>query len=222
MKLKHIFDLDHTLYPDPADKYERYARANQRALADMNVTMDFETVKRLGTQSFKERGDQLLVFVEDYGLDYAVLNKLYHGYAVEEFKDGITLKPSIRDYFNQIAKEDKVILTHATSDWAHSILQGLGMADNLYAEHVLAQDHPSINYIRKDDMLNGEQIFRTALEVLQARAEDTVMYEDVAANLIIPKKLGMKTVLVHWGAAPDRKADHVDVMVADVSGYKPR
>jgi len=217
--LKYVFDLDHTLYPDPADKLERYKKAAARAAVHLGAPLSLGEAEELAAASFKENGSELTVFMERYNIEYGPLTKAYHHFAVEEFADGIRLDPALKDVFNAIAADDKVVLTHSTSEWAWPILEKLGMTETLHQSHVLTQDHPDIEYARKD---RSEKPFRAAMALLGSVPGDTAMFDDVAANLEIPHRLGMRTVLVHWGKSAAELPAHVHQQTENVASFFQR
>lgn len=215
-KQKYIFDLDNLLYRDPADKYTKYQDAAAHTAIRCGVDLPFEQVHKLAGDSFKDHGSELTVFAEEFGIDYALLCETYHDEALRIFEPEIVALQELTDKFNEIAAEDKVVLTHSTSHWAIPVMKKIGIYDSTNPDHILAQDDPRINFKRKDE---DKEPFEVALQLLGCEAKDAVMFDDTADNLVIPDLMGMETVFVHWGKERDPAPKGTQIQVEKFTSY---
>ena len=212
---KHIFDLDHTLYLEPDDKYDCWARANQKALSDFGVVLPLDEVKAIGHAAYMAHKHQLSGFVEKYNLDFEALNQAYHAHAIEEYKGKVVPNKRLADHFNAIAAEDKVILTHSIDIWTDAMLEVADMKASMDPANILAQCHPMINHVRKNE---SDVPIRAALQVLNARPEQTAMYDDMHLNFEHAHDMGLHTVLIHWGReVPKTRPKNVSQMAIDIT-----
>jgi len=62
---------------------------------------------------------------------------------------------------------------------------------------------------------SGRKGFEKALAGLGVAAEETLMVEDLAHNLVHAKAMGMTTAMVHHGQLPERGIEHVDCFFQD-------
>ena len=215
--MKYIFDLDNSLYPDPKNKYARYEIAAAKAALNCGVPIQEEQARVLAAQSYQDHGSELTVFINDYGIDPALITEVYHEEAFKIFEEEIGTSDELRDAFNAIAPGDKVILTHSTTQWALPVIKRLGIDANIDPNNILALDDPRIQFKRKDADIEP---FEVALQLLGARAEEVTMVDDVADNHIIPHQMGMHTLLIHWKDQDDANApEHVQNQAHNPAQY---
>ena len=184
MPLRYVlFDLDETLYP-------RHAGVMQQ----ISVLMNRYIVERLG---LTEEGAHALRrrYWEQYGTTLAGLRVNYH-IDEREFLAYVHNLP-VEDYLIPNGELDatlsripleKVVFTNASREHAQRVLDVLGIASHF----TRIFDITDLDYICKPN----PQAYRRLIELLNVRAEECILVEDMARNLTPAKALGMRTVLV--------------------------
>jgi len=213
-----IFDLDHTLYPDPENKNDLYFRAAVAAVMQCRPDLDAQSIEQNVAQSVRETRSELTYPARDYGIDPRHLHVVYHDMAVGHFEPHVTPDATLRDVFNDIGARNIVILTHSTINWASRLLCRLGIADAVMPDHILALDHPDISFERKD---SSRRPFERAAARLNRDFGDIAMFDDLAKNLRFPHEMGMEPVLVTHGVDVGGQArlPHVSRVVNRVVDY---
>jgi putative hydrolase of the HAD superfamily len=200
-----IWDLDGTLYRYDQIFVEACHLGAARTAIDLGLQMDIDEAYALAVRSYKEHGSSFR-FCLDYGIKYEELHLPFHA-AVDttilsknrEMKEGL-----------EALKMPMVILTNASRDWARRTLDHLEYGHIFGDRNILSLE--DVNYQSKSQSKAG---FEKALSVLSVPAENTLMVEDLAHNLLKAKEMGMTTALVHHQKLPDSGLQHVDVLFED-------
>lgn len=200
-----IWDLDGTLYR--YDDVFRHAcnLAAARTAIDLGLNMPFDEAVALATRSEREYGSSFRLFA-DHGLTYMDFHHPYHD-AVDTTILQINLQ--MRDTLAAL-NIPMVILTNASRPWALRTVAHLQLHDLFTESNVLAFE--DVGHESKAASPAG---FKRALEIIGTKAQETLMVEDLARNLVHAKKLGLTTALVHHGQVPEDSLDLVDVLFAD-------
>lgn len=197
--LKYIlFDLDNTLYPKSMGIFDLVI---ERIRNYMEVRMGFEKnlAQRLREEYIRQYGSTLRGLMIHYHIDPADYLEYVHDVGVE---NKLSPNPALAELLQSIPLA-KGIFTSGHLPHARKVLRCLGVEK--FFPHIF--DITFTNYIPKPNPEPYQQI----LDFLNLPGEDCMLLEDLPANLLPAKKLGMITVLV--GQVPVRVVDSFDGFV---------
>lgn len=210
-----VFDLDNTLYPSHTNLFQQVDRRigdYVQRLLKLNV----EDAHHLQKDYYRRYGTTLRGLMEEHGIGADEFLEYVHDI------DHSGIEPDSR-LTSAIARLPgrKFILTNGSRRHAEKIAEKLGFTDHF--EDIF--DIVSSKLLPKP---NREAYDRFVAATGVAPAE-TAMFEDLARNLVVPKALGMKTVLVipagtravfqeDW-ELEGRDADHIDYLTEDLGGF---
>lgn len=208
-----VFDLDNTLYRDPANKNSIFAQAAARTALQMGAGMSFAEAVRMAEQSYADHKSEAVAFCQAFGFDRRRFYHRVHEFGVELMLQAIHPVQAFQEAFNRLsATMDVRILTHGSQRWAERLVAHLGYHVVLREDGLLGLDHPKIVNRRKDQ---GPEVFEAVASIMELRPDEICVVEDTLDNLIIPHRMGMQTVYVHWGKALLDKPDYVSAQIFD-------
>ena len=200
-----IWDLDGTLYRYEAVFIEACNIAAARTAIDLGLQMKLDEAVRLAERSYDEHGSSFKFFA-DHGIRYEDFHLPYH----EAVDTTILVKNQQMKTALEQLPIPMVILTNASRQWARRTLDHLEYGHIFGDGKLLALE--DVDYQAKS---SGRKGFEKELSTIGVRAEETLMVEDLAKNLIHAKAMGMTTALVHHGQLPDSGINHVDTFFQD-------
>lgn len=210
-----VFDLDNTLYPHHSDLFSQ-----------IDVKMTTYVSQLLGLPREEARGIQKELYLK-YGTTLAGLMQ-NHGVKADDFLEQVhdidyswlTPDPSLDDALGKLSGR-KLILTNGSRKHAEDTANQLGILhhfddifDIVSADLVPKPAQPTFEKFLKDHGVVGDQ---------------SIMFEDLSRNLIAPKALGMRTVLIlpkndrpefseAWETMEGDNA-HVDYATDDIAAF---
>jgi putative hydrolase of the HAD superfamily len=207
-KLAHIdtwiFDLDNTLYPTSCKLFDQIAvRMTDYMVAQMNISADEATKLRHGY--FKKYGTTLRGLMLEH--DFEPLGFLDYVHEIDY--SPVALHTALGIAIAALPGR-KLVFTAGTRPHAMNVLNRLGCADVF--EDIF--DITDCHFIPKPDARPYE-IFLKRHAVAPERA---IFFEDIQDNLIVPRSLGMTTVLVGEHDAALLPA-HVDYVTDDLAEF---
>jgi putative hydrolase of the HAD superfamily len=199
-----IFDLDNTLYPPSIKLFEQIAaRMNEMIMARMGLSLREATQLRQGY--FKKYGTTLRGLMMEHGWEPTAFLDYVH-----EIDYGpVEHHPALGEAIAALPGR-KLIFTAGTRPHARNVLARLGCA------HVFEEifDISDCHFIPKPDARPYE-IFLKRHGVTPDKA---AFFEDLPENLLVPRALGMVTVLVGEHDAAMLPA-HVDYVTDDLAEF---
>ena len=199
-----IFDLDNTLYHPSCKLFDQmHVRMSDFIVAQFGVN---ETeAARLRHKYYKQYGTTLRGLMVEHGMEpYGFLEYVHQiDYAA------VKKQPALCEALNRLPGR-KLVFTAGTRPHALNVLNNLGCAEVF--EEIF--DITDCHFIPKPDAQPYE-IFLKRHDVAPERA---IFFEDIPENLIVPRALGMKTVLVGAHDAAVLPA-HVDYVTDDLAGF---
>lgn len=199
-----VWDLDGTLYRYDVLFKQACNLAAARTAIDLGLEMALDEAVDLATRSEELYGSSFRLFAER-GIKYDEFHHPYHR-AVDTT---ILRKNAEMRIELQSLGMPMVILTNASRDWALRTLDHLELTDIFTEKNILSLE--DVSYKSKSTSPDG---FFKAIGLLNLPASSVLMVEDLAANLIHAKALGMTTALVHHGASVEA-APHIDHFFQD-------
>lgn len=208
MDLKHIqgiiWDLDGTLYRYSEVFLHACNVAAARTAIAMGLPLAFEDAYQMAVRSEIETGSSFR-FYSEYGLKYQDFHHPYH----EAVDAAVIEKNKEMVEHLELLGLPMVILTNASRHWASRAIAQIDMGHLFDPSKILCLE--DAGYESKSHSKRG---YEKALGVLGISAESTMMVEDMAANLMHAKSMGMTTIFVHHGRNANT-APHIDALFPD-------
>ncbi len=209
-----VFDLDNTLYPHHVDLFAQIDR-NMTAYVAKLLDMQLEDARKLQKQYYYDHGTTLRGLMHHHGVDPAEFLEAAHQIdyspipADEGLSDAIKALPG-----------RKFIFTNGTVKHAEAAARALGILDHF--EDIF--DIVAADYVPKPAGATYDKF--ASLHRVDTR--NAAMFEDLPRNLVAPKLLGMKTVLIlpsgehkaleRW-EIPDETDEHIDYMTRNLTDF---
>jgi putative hydrolase of the HAD superfamily len=209
-----VFDLDNTLYPHHVDLFAQIDR-NMTAYVARLLDMQLEDARKLQKQYYYDHGTTLRGLMHHHGVDPAEFLEAAHQIdyspipADEGLSDAIKALPG-----------RKFIFTNGTVKHAEAAARALGILDHF--EDIF--DIVAADYVPKPAGATYDKF--ASLHRVDTR--NAAMFEDLPRNLVAPKLLGMKTVLIlpsgehkpleRW-EIPNETDEHIDYMTRNLTDF---
>lgn len=199
-----VFDLDNTLYPASCRLFDQmHVRMSDFIVNEFQVSA--AEASRLRSTYFRKYGTTLRGLMLEHGMSPTRFLDYVHAIDYGAVAESIVL----RDALSQLQGR-KLIFTNGTTDHAKRVLDKLGCADQFEAIYDIVDS----DYIPKPDRTPYEKF----LTLHDVTPETAVFFEDLSHNLIVPRDMGMTTVLISDGDETAMPA-HVDHVTDDLSGF---
>ncbi len=199
-----IFDLDNTLYPPEAGLLAQIdRRIVEHIVAALGVSAaEANRLRRIYWERF---GVTLTGLVEEHGVDAADFLDDVHAVDLS----ALTPDPDLVTAIGRLPGR-KIVHTNGARAYAERVLRARGL-DGAFEAVFGIEDKGLVG--KPAPAAYAVVIAETGLEPRAA-----VMIEDMAVNLLEPKRLGMGTVwLDHADEGPE--ADHVDHRITDLQAF---
>lgn len=177
-----VFDLDNTLYPHGADLWPRIDARITHFIADFHG-LDGLSSRALQKYYYQRYGTTLRGLMEHHAVDPQAFLEFVH----DIDRSSILPNPELAGAIAALSGR-KLILTNGSRVHAVETAKALGL-DHLFED---------IFGIEAGDLLPKPEpeTYRRFLARHGVDPKTAVMIEDIPRNLIVPKQLGMTTVLV--------------------------
>ncbi len=191
-----VFDLDNTLYPASADLF---SQIDGRMTAWIARFLNIETHEAFGIQKalYREHGTTLRGLIERHTIDPDDFLAFVHDIDYSALRPDQALGQAIKALPGR-----RFIFTNGDRPHAERTAAALGILDHFddIFDIVAAELTPKPNTATYQAFLNAHDV----------HPQKAAMFEDMARNLSVPKKLGMVTVLVEPSERPVFKEDWED------------
>lgn len=203
-----VFDLDGTLYRDDGEAMDSaYESAGVAAALAAGALLSAEAALLVARKSFASHGYYAKGF-EAYGVDPEDFHFRFHIHLKDEAMEAVE---GLHDALAACGTDRFVIATHSSRDWASRAVRRL-LLDHLFpAERII-----TLEDCRFRDKRSDEEPFRRALAILGTAPERTAVIEDSARNLVIPKQIGMATLLVNYRDQAKPAPAQIDVQTRSI------
>jgi putative hydrolase of the HAD superfamily len=210
-----VFDLDNTLYPHHVNLWQQVdARIGEFVGAWLKVSP--EEARKIQKDYYLRYGTTMRGMMTEHGVradDYlAYVHKIDHS--------PLEPNPAMGEAIAKLPGR-KLILTNGSSDHVDKVLARLGLGEHFDAvfDIIAAELEPK----------PAPQTYQKFLDLHQVDPSKSVMFEDLARNLVVPHQLGMTTVLVVPDGSREvvredwelegRDAAYVDHVTDDLTGF---
>jgi putative hydrolase of the HAD superfamily len=210
-----IFDLDNTLYPRHTNLYSQVDR-RIRDYVQRLLKLDPEEAHLLQKQYYKTYGTTLRGLIVEHG----VAPEDFLEYVHDIDHSPVEADPALAAAIERLPGK-RYILTNGSKQHAEKVAERLGVTrhfDEIF-DIVSSELLPKPNRETYDRFIAATGV----------APRDAAMFEDLARNLVVPKLLGMSTVLVVPGATGEivsedwelegRDAPHIDYVTDDLGGF---
>lgn len=205
-----IWDLDNTLYKFSDDQVEKWCEAVVTAmLARDNIDLPFDEAMALSMDGWKSHRNSNHHFIRQYGI---CPREAHLGMFAHIRHDLIAPCIDTPRLMESMRGKRHAIVTYATKDWAHRVLDHTGLADFFQTDLIIgAEDY---NFESKEESPKGIQ---TMLDKIGGNPLETLFVEDTLQNLEPAKRhTGVLTAYLHHDRpVNDGDMTHVDIVAKD-------
>ena len=180
-----IFDLDNTLYSAETGIFDQVDKLMGEYIVKY-LNVEISKAKIIQKKYFKEHGTTLKGLMDNYNIKPEHFLDEVHKLDYSIIKPNLELKKAL----NKI-KSEKIIFTNANRSHVNAILDRLeinGAFDGIF-------DITDANYIPKPEMISYENLIKK----FNIDKNKTIMFDDIAKNLVPASKIGFKTVWIDTG-----------------------
>lgn len=212
-----VFDLDNTLYPHHINLFSQIDRNMTAFVADL-LQLDADEARLLQKRYYHEHGTTLAGLMLHHAVDPGDFLAKAHAIDYSPLKPDVALGEAIKALPGR-----KFIFTNGTVQHAQDAARALGILDHFddIFDIVAADYHPK----------PASRTYDTFARLHKIAARNAAMFEDLPRNLVVPKALGMKTVLLVPQASDNtvleqwervdggERQDHIDYITDDLKRF---
>jgi putative hydrolase of the HAD superfamily len=210
-----VFDLDNTLYPHHINLFAQIDR-NMTAYVQQLLQLEPDEARALQKRYYHEHGTTLQGLMLHHGIDPDGFLEQAHSIDYS----ALLPDPALGDAIKALPGR-KFIFTNGSVPHAQAAARALGILDHF--DDVF--DIVAAGYLPKPASATYDK-FASLHRIDTARA---AMFEDLPRNLLVPKALGMRTVLLvprnleatlleRW-EQPTAEDDHIDYLTDDLAAF---
>ena len=210
-----VFDLDNTLYPRSTNIF-RQVDERIRLYVRQLLDVDEAEAEKIQKSFYKAHGTTLRGLMLNHNVDPDAFLEFVHNIDHSMVKPDPALGRAIKRLPGK-----KYIFTNGSRRHAEKIAERLGFTDHF--EDIF--DIVAANLVPKPERETYERFVKR----FGVTPERTAMFEDLARNLVVPKAVGMTTVLVVPAGTREvfhgeweyegRDDDHVDFVTDDLARF---
>lgn len=212
-----VFDLDNTLYPHHINLFAQIDRNMTAFVADL-LQLHPDEARQVQKRYYHEHGTTLAGLMRNHAVDPADFLAKAHAIDYSLLVPDLDLGEAIKALPGR-----KFIFTNGTVQHAQDAARAMGILDHFddIFDIVAADYHPKPATKTYDAFALRHRI----------KPENAVMFEDLPRNLIVPKALGMRTVLLvpqpsdsthleQWERVDGNEdRSHIDYVTDDLKGF---
>ena len=180
-----IFDLDNTLYSADDGIFEQVHILMGKFISK-HLNLDIKEAKKMQNKYFKEHGTTLRGLMDNHGIEPDTFLDEVHRLDYSIVKPNYELAENLKKINGK-----KFIFTNANKQHTDNVLERLKIA-NLF-DGIF--DIKMANYIPKPQIESYEKF----IETYKINPKKTIMFDDIAKNLVSAYKVGFKTVWINVG-----------------------
>jgi len=180
-----VFDLDNTLYSADSGIFQQVHKLMGKFIVE-HLNVNINEAKNIQRKYYKKHGTTLRGLMDNHGIDPDSFLEEVHKLNYSIVSPNLKLAKNLKNLNGK-----KFIFTNANKKHADSILDKLQIA-NLF-EGIF--DIKMANYIPKPEI----QTYEKLIETYNINPNKTIMFDDIAKNLVPASKLGFTTVWIDVG-----------------------
>ena len=213
-----VFDLDNTLYPHHIDLFAQVDR-NMTGYVSALLGLSREEARAIQKRYYQDHGTTLQGLMLHHGVDPADFLEKAHAidYGV------LAPDPGLGDAIRALPGR-KFIFTNGSVKHAEMTARALGILDHF--DDIF--DIVAAEYVPKP----AGSTYDKFMALHRVDTAHAAMFEDLPRNLLVPKTLGMKTILLmpqdeghEFADAWEKKTEedvHIDYTTSDLAGFLAR
>ena len=177
-----IFDLDNTLYPSESNLFSKIDERMKKFIMK-NLSLDHEQAYRLQKKYYLDYGTTLNGLMLNHSINPINFLDYVHNINIDNIEPNFKLNNALKKL-----KGTKYVYTNGSKNHAIRVLKKL----NIFEHFNDIFDIEAANFIPKPKIESLYNLINNyKIEPIKA-----TFFEDISRNLINPKKIGFKTVLV--------------------------
>ena len=198
-----VFDLDHTLYPPESQLFNQIENKMTNYIIE-NIGLDSLSASKLRRRYWQVYGTTLAGLLKEHRIDPEPFLLQVHQIDFSILKPDLELGAVINALPGR-----KIVYTNGTIPYARDVLKALQIESVFDAVYGIE----SAKYCPKPEKRAFDAVFNKD----NINTVNGAMFEDDARNLVVPKKLGMRTILV----TPDCEIQsaYVDFVTSDLTSF---
>ena len=203
-----LWDLDNTLYRFSEDFVNHCNQAAAQTFCLLKPDLPSEEALFLARESYQRYKFSGNIFLEQYDVSYADYHFAFH----ERIDVADTIyDPQTLAHLKALTHLEHRVVTNASRHWAQRVINHIGLGDFFEPHHVTVME--DVHFIPK---ARGKDMIEKACESLNIDAEDIAIVDDLQRNLVLPKEMGLTTILVHPHQDEGAVQSHVDFVADDL------
>ena len=180
-----VFDLDNTLYSADSGIFQQVHKLMGKFIVD-HLGVNIQEAKDMQQKYYKQHGTTLRGLMDNHGVDPDLFLDSVHNLDYSIVSPNIKLNRALSNL-----KGRKIIFTNANKKHVNDVLKRLEITD-MFDEIF---DIKMANYIPKPDI----EPYKAIIKKFNIRPESTIMFDDIAKNLVPASKIGFATVWIDVG-----------------------
>ena len=177
-----VFDLDNTLYPSESNLFSKIDERMKKFIMK-NLSLDHEQAYRLQKKYYLDYGTTLNGLMLNHSINPINFLDYVHNINIDNIEPNFKLNNALKKL-----KGTKYVYTNGSKNHAIRVLKKL----NIFEHFNDIFDIEAANFIPKPKIESLYNLINNyKIEPIKA-----TFFEDISRNLINPKKIGFKTVLV--------------------------
>lgn len=200
-----VFDLDNTLYP-PSSRLFDLIEVRMTAYVMRALAVDHAEADRLRHHYWRSYGTTLAGLMREHGLDPTPYLHDVHDIPLDRLAPDPGLAAAI-----EALPGRKIVYTNGAAAYGARVVEARGLSGVF--EMIYGIEHS--NYVPKPD----QAAFLSIFEQDGLNPADAAMFEDDPRNLVVPHRIGMRTV--HVAPLPEAAA-HIHHHTDDLADFLDR
>ncbi len=177
-----LIDLDNTIYSETEEIFSQID-SRMKSFISLKLNVSFEKAYIIQKKYFLKYGTTLRGLMLNHNIKPSYFLKYVHDIDLKPITKNLALKNELK-----IFKGKKIIFTNGTTKHASNVLKKVGVfeeIDNIF-------DIKDADYIPKPALIP----YKKVVNKFKIIPHNAIMIDDIKANLVTAKMLGIRTVLV--------------------------
>ena len=196
-----LIDLDNTIYSETEEIFSQID-LKMKSFISTNLNINTEKAYAIQKKYFFKYGTTLRGLMLNHNIQPSYFLKYVHNIDLNPIKKNLELKSEMKKL-----KGRKIIFTNGTTEHATNVLKKVGVfeeVDDIF-------DIKDADYIPKPNLLP----YKKVVNKFKIIPHNTVMIDDIKANLETAKQLGIKTIHVTKQTSDSIK-NNIDYEFSDI------
>ena len=196
-----LIDLDNTIYSETEEIFSQID-LKMKSFISSNLNINIEKAYDIQKKYFFKYGTTLRGLMLNHNIKPSYFLKYVHNIDLNPIKKNLELKSEMKKL-----KGRKIIFTNGTTEHATNVLKKVGVFEEVDGIF----DIKDADYIPKPNILP----YKKVVNKFKIIPHNTVMIDDIKANLVTAKQLGIKTIHVTKQTSESIK-NNIDYEFSDI------